>query len=61
MTTDQRVAALEHEVEEMKAEIDRLFSTLFRLLTMSPMPTPERFALLEILGLDDKRHPVDPR
>jgi len=55
LTTDQRVAALEHSLAEAEAEIDRLFQTLFRLLTVMGLAAPERFKLLEILGL----HPND--
>jgi len=61
LNTEARVVALEHEVEELKAEIDRLFSTLFRLVTVADLAMPERVQLLALLGLHEDHRPVDPR
>jgi hypothetical protein len=44
-------------VEERVAQLERV---LFRLLTVTPMPAAERFALLELLGPHPDQKPGEP-
>ena len=46
MNTEARLVALEATLEEAERDIDRLYRVLFRLLTVTGMPAPERLALL---------------